>query len=306
MRTGTDHGMLWGMADTHRDTPMGLLHDTDYDLAAAVTESWDAFVELVEDADLSARTRLDGWTVRDVALHLGTWDGESALTEVLASLRSGETETPLDPEAFNTQVIEAHRGAGDDEVRAALRESRTAVVELLASDEARERAGDPVSSVLGPMPLLTVVHAGCYELAVHALDIADATGATCPPVLLQHGIAALTDSTGCLAAREGIEATIGINAEEAPWSFTSRADGSWETTRIVGDAHGPRVSGRAEDVLEASAGRADPVRLVTRRHLKVKHIGGLLALTPIIDQVPGLPGGRGLKLAAKTLGSLFG
>jgi hypothetical protein len=66
-----------------------------------------------------------------------------------------------------------------------------------------------------------------------------------------------------------------------------------------------RVSGRAEDLLEASAGRADPVRLVTLRHLRIKHLGGLLALTPIIDQVPGLPGGRTLKTAAKTLGNLF-
>jgi uncharacterized protein (TIGR03083 family) len=283
----------------------GLLDNADYDLGAVVLESWDAFLGLVSEADLSASSRLKGWDVREIALHLGTWDGESALTQVLASLRSGDAERLLDSDGFNATVVAAHRDASDDDVRAAVAQSRDAVAELLASDEARQRGGEPVSSVLGPMPLLTVVHAGCYELAVHGLDVADAVDATCPPELLRHGVAALTDSIGCLAAREGIDATIGISAEEAPWSFVAHADGRWVTEPIVGTAHGPRVSGSAEDLLEASAGRADPVRLVTLRQLKIKHIGGLLALTPIIDQVPGLPGGRGLKTAAKTLGGLF-
>lgn len=283
----------------------GLIDHDDYDLAGVVLESWDAFLGLVDAADLSASTRLKGWTVRDIAVHLGTWDGESALTSVLASLRSGDADTALDPDAFNRGVVAAHGDADDAAVREALAASRADVAELLKSEEARERGGDPVSSVLGPMPLLTVVHAGCYELAVHALDIADAVDGTCPSVLLRHGVAALTDSTGCLAAREGIDATIGINAKEAPWTFTAHADGGWTTDRIDGDPHGPRVSGSAQDLLEASAGRADPVRLVTLRHLKIKHLGGLLALTPIIDQVPGLPGGRTLKSAAKSLGSLF-
>lgn len=283
----------------------GLVDDPGYDLSAAVLESWDAFIALVDGADLSAKTRLGGWTVKDVVVHLGTWDDESALTLVLGSLRSGDIDTAFDPDTFNRSVISAHGDASDDEARAALAQSRAAVAELLDSDEAKERGGDPVASQLGPMPLLTVVHAGCYELAVHALDVADAVDGTCPPSLLRHGIAALTDSTGCLAAREGIDATIGINAKEAPWSFDANADGTWTTARIEGSAHGPRVSGSAEDLLEASAGRADPVRLVTLRHLKIKHLGGLLALTPIIDQVPGLPGGRGLKVAAKSLGGLF-
>lgn len=283
----------------------GLIAAADYDLAGVVLESWDAFIDLVAGADLSAPTRLKGWDVREIALHLGTWDGVSALSQVAESLRTGDTEEVLDPEAFNSAVLAAHSAAGDDDIRTALAESRAAVAALLASDDARDRGDRPVSSVLGPMPLLTVVHAGCYELAVHALDIADAIDGSCPPELLRHGVAALTDSTGCLAAREGIDATIGINAEESPWSFVSRADGSWTTSEIAGKAHGPRVSGSAEDLLEASAGRADPVRLVTLRHLKIKHLGGLLALTPIIDQVPGLPGGRGLKTAAKSLGGLF-
>lgn len=286
--------------------PQGLIDGDGYDLGAVVLQSWDAFIALAAEVDLTAPTRLKGWTVREVLLHLGTWDGTSALTQVLGSLRSGDVQEPLDPEASNRLVVEAQRGASDADILTALTVSRTAVADLLASDEAREHGGDVVASQLGPMPLLTVVHAGCYELAVHALDIAEAVDGECPPVLLRHGVAALTDSTGCLAAREGIDATIGIDATEASWSFAASADGGWTTTAVTGKPHGPRVSGSAEDLLEASAGRADPVRLVTLRHLKVKHVGGLLALTPIIDQVPGLPGGRGLKAAARTLGGLGG
>lgn len=283
----------------------GLIDDSSYNLRAVVLESWDAFITLVSDADLSASTRLKGWDIRELVLHLGTWDNTSALTQVLDSLRTGDVSAPFDPESPHTKVVDAHRDASDNDVRAALAASRDAVAELLDSDTACDHRTDLVASQLGPMPLLTVVHAGCYELAVHALDVADAIEGTCPPLLLRHGIAALADSTGCLAAREGIDVAISINAKEAPWSFTAQADGDWSTTRIVGSAHGPRVSGSAEDLLEASAGRADPVKLVTLRQLKIKHIGGLLALAPIIDQVPGLPGGRGLKAAAKTLGGLF-
>jgi uncharacterized protein (TIGR03083 family) len=286
-------------------TDKGLATSDAYDLPAAVTASWDAFIALVADVDLSARTRLDGWTVRDVVLHLGTWDGESSLSAALATRGTDAVDVPLDPDAVNADMIVAHGDATADEILTALQASRDAVVEVLSSMAGTEAGLEPVASQLGPIPLLTLVHAGCYELALHALDVADAVRADVDPQLLAAGVAALADTTGCLAAREGIEASVGIDAEEASWAFTSRPDGGWTVHLVEGHAHGPRVSGSAEDLLEASAGRADPVRLVTLRHLKVKHLGGLLALTPIIDQVPGLPGGRGLKAAAKTLGGLF-
>ena len=286
-------------------TNRGLATRDDYALGEAVLASWDAFIKQVDGADLTARTRLDGWTVRDVALHLGTWDGESSLSTTLATLGTDAVDRPIDPDVANAAMIAAHADASDAEIVTALRASRDAVGEFLASDTTAERGLEPVASQLGALPLLTLLHAGCYELAVHALDVADALGTDVDPVLLAHGIASLADSTGCLAAREGIAATIGINADEAPWSFTSAKDGAWTTQPIDGKAHGPRVSGSAQDLLEASSGRADAVRLVTLRHLKVKHVGGLLALSPIIDHVPGLPGGRGLKLAAKSLGGLF-
>jgi uncharacterized protein (TIGR03083 family) len=282
----------------------GVIDLAGYDLAGAVLSSWDAFVDLVAGADLSAPTRLKGWTVHDVAVHLGTWAGRSALTEVLVSLGSGGQGEPLDADAFNAAVVAAHRDADDAEVLAALRRSRDGVADLLASEIAAERGAEPVTSVLGPMPLLTVVHAGCYELALHGLDVADALGVEVDPRLLQHGIAALTDSTGCLAARTGVAAGVGIVADSAAWRFASTRDGGWTTDPITGKPDGPRVTGSATDLLEASSGRAEPVRLVARRRIKISQVGGLMALAPILDQVPGLPGGRGLAFAAKSLGGV--
>ncbi len=287
------------------DADKGLATSTDYDLSAEVLSAWDSFIDLAEGSDFSKGTRLDGWTVRELVLHLGTWNGESALSETLGTAGTPAANTPTDPDALNAELISDHADASDEEILDALRASREGVREVLASDIAAERGLEPVASQLGAVPLLTLVHAGCYELAVHALDIADACGGHVDASLLSSGVAALTDTTGCLAAREGIATTIVIDAKGSPWSFTADADGGWTTGKIGGAPHGPRVSGSAKDLLEASAGRADPFRLVTLRHLKIKHVGRLLALTPIVDRVSGIPGGRGLKLAARSLGGLF-
>jgi uncharacterized protein (TIGR03083 family) len=284
--------------------PQGVVDLAGYDVAATVLDSWDAIVALVDDADLAAPTRLDGWTVREVVLHLGTWQGRSAISQVLDSLGSDGAGPPLDADAFNAELVAQHADAGDDEVRQALRASRDAVAAVFDRGVAHERGRDLVASASGPMPLLTVLHAGCYELAVHALDLADALDRACDPLLLRHGVAALADSTGCLVARSGADASVGIIADEGGWAFASAPGGGWTTVPVTGDPHGPRIAGRAADLLAASSGRADPVRLLARRRLKISHVGGLLALTPILDEVPGLPGGKGLVLAAKSLGGL--
>ena len=56
---------------------------------------------------------------------------------------------------------------------------------------------------------------------------------------------------------------------------------------------------------EASSGRADAPLLLAARRLQVSDPSGLLVLTPIIDQVPGLAGARALKLAARSLNGVY-
>jgi hypothetical protein len=48
------------------------------------------------------------------------------------------------------------------------------------------------------------------------------------------------------------------------------------------------------------------VTAVARRRLKVRRLGGLLELAPIVQVAPGIPGGPILALAAKTLGGAGG
>jgi hypothetical protein len=50
----------------------------------------------------------------------------------------------------------------------------------------------------------------------------------------------------------------------------------------------------------------NPVTALARRRLRVRDIGGLLRLAPIVSAAPGIPGGPILSLAARTLGGAGG
>ena len=76
---------------------------------------------------------------------------------------------------------------------------------------------------------------------------------------------------------------------------------------VPGGTHeGPAVEASAELLLEAASGRVNPVPAVARRQLKVHEVAGLLALAPIVQKVPGIPGGPILQLAARTMGGAGG
>jgi hypothetical protein len=64
------------------------------------------------------------------------------------------------------------------------------------------------------------------------------------------------------------------------------------------------VEGRAADLLDASAGRRAAAPMLARRDLRLHHVTGLLALAPIVEAVPGLPGGTALGAAIRNLRGL--
>jgi hypothetical protein len=66
------------------------------------------------------------------------------------------------------------------------------------------------------------------------------------------------------------------------------------------------VEAPAAVLLEAASGRINPVPAVARRRLKVREVSGLLKLAPIVQAVPGIPGGPILQLAARTVGGAGG
>lgn len=258
-----------------------------------VAAAWDEFVELADDAPFDAPTRLPGWTVREVLLHLGAWDDRHPLVVAVASAKDGGGGTPTHPDEDNRRLVDGHRDATRDDVLAALRHSRDRVAHLIDT-ELDERALATTASSLGPLPLGTLVNAGCYELAVHAVDIALAGGERPSDELLDAGVAALVDVTGALCSRHGIDVALTARTDVGGWRFATEP-GGWGTEAHTADQiSGAGVKATAQDLLDASAGRANVPRLLMARRLTVQQMTMLMRLAPLLEHVPGLPGGAAL------------
>jgi hypothetical protein len=178
------------------------------------------------------------------------------------------------------------------EVREALVEARervaTALDEVLASPELGRRI---VDSPLGPLPVLTQIHAMGHELAQAAQSYAGEV----PAPLADAGLAAMVDVVGALAWRSRIPSSAGLWEPDGGlgWVFTADADG-WRTRpRDAGDDV-PGVEGAARHLL-VSTGSVPA--MLARGEIRLRRVGGLLALAPLVDQVPNLPGGALLRKA---------
>lgn len=298
---------------------------------------------LADAGGLDRPSRLPGWSARDVCVHLGSWPDAPVLERLLADARASvgstgsadgpdgtdgtdgadgpdgsvgaagpldgaELGAPLDVDGANEAVLAAHRHASDEEVMAALRAARERTVDFLDSPEARELALAPTRTLLGPLPMLGHVDAAAYELAVHALDLGPAAAPAPSDELLLAGLGALADVTGALCARSGVTATVAILTPLGGWAFGSRGP-DWTTVQLGPDVAAstlgwPSLEGAAPVVLDASAGRTAVPPLLLRRELRVHDVPGLLSLVPVLDAVPGLPGGAALAAGARYLSGL--
>jgi uncharacterized protein (TIGR03083 family) len=275
------------------------------EVGAMVLAAWDAFLAQAQAVDLHRRTRLPGWRVQEVCVHLGVWPEHAALADLVTSARTGGTGIPPDPDLVNARVTAAHRNASREEVLAALRRNREATVAYLAG-EPTELDVAPAVSTVGRLPMLGIVLGQAYELAVHGLDLT-AAGAPAPPRnVLQSGLAALADVTGALAAAAGIDGGATLLTPDGGWAFA--ADGAgWTVDRVgPGRVRGTAVEAPADLLLEAASGRVNPMTALASRRLKVHELAGLLRLAPIVSSAPAIPGGPLLQLAARTLGSAGG
>ena len=289
----------------HPTPPQGLADAGRETVGPMVLEAWDAFLATAADVDLDRPSRLPGWRAHEICVHLGCWDDHTALADLIASARSGATGTAPDPDGVNARVTAAHRTASRDEVLAALRRNRDATARYLA-DEPEELDTRPAVSVVGRLPLLSVVLGQAYELAVHGLDLVSCGAAPPPPPVLRSGIAALTDVTGALAASCGIDGGATLTGPDGGWSFAA-ARGGWTVRRVPpGPTDGPGVEAPPDVLLEVAAGRVNPVPAVAARRLKVHQTTGLLKLAPIVQHVPGIPGGPILQLAGRTMSGPVG
>lgn len=288
--------------------PSGLAELEVAELGRDVLTAWDAFLDLVRApaTDLSRPSRLSGWTGRDTCIHLGNWDDSQVLDALLESARTGQMEELQHPDEANEALVRAHRGAPDEDVLAALVDARERIARFFSSGEADETGRLLSRSTVGPMPVLSLVHAGTYELAVHALDLAPCGAPPPDPHLLDRGLAALIDVTGALSARAGIEIGLTAMTPSGGWRFTS-GEQHWTTEPVAaGPFDGVGVRGSVTDLLDASAGRRHLPQLLLARRLHVQHLPQWMHLAPLLDDLPGLPGGASLKHAVGGLSGVAG
>lgn len=281
----------------------GLASGDPRQLGEHVVAAWDDFLLCVRGADLDRASRLPGWRGREVAIHLGAWEGHDVVGTLLTSAASGGGDHH-DADATNARLVAEHRDATSDEVVDALVRARSEVAAYFASSAASELGTAPAGSPLGPLPVSTLLHAACYELAVHAVDLAPCGAPPPSAALLDRGLAALIDVTGALASRSGVDITLTAQTPNGGWGFRSDPAG-WETfASSPGRFVGTGVSGSPIDLLDTSAGRANLGQLLLTRRLQVQQLASFMRLAPLLHEVPGLPGGAALRTAVAGLGSV--
>lgn len=279
--------------------PRGLADDDPAALGERVLACWDAFLDLATAAstDLSRPSRLPGWSGRDVCVHLGAHDGTSPMRGILASARAGDLTDLGSPDAGNEAKVRAHRDLGDDDVVQGLVRARAAVENFLGGPDRDTYGRTLVGSTVGPLPVLSLVHAATYELAVHGLDLAPCGAPAPTALLLDRALASLVDVTGALASKAGVHLVLTASTPTSGWRFSSM-DAGWTTEATPGGAFsGVGVSGTAAELLDASAGRVSVPGLLVSRRMVVHDMTSWMRLAPLVAEVPGLPGGTALKSA---------
>ena len=279
-------------------------------LAASVAQSWALFGAMVDDVDLDAVTRAKGLTAREVVIPLGAWEDNRPLAVLLDEARRGVVGDH-DQGALVDRMRAVHRDESDGDIREALRRQGDDMESFLFGPDAAELGHAPVASMLGTLPVLTFLHAATYPLATSALDL-ERAGARVPDVLLDNGLLGLVDTIGALAARQGITASITAVTPTGVVG-TGATAGAWRTARLddldpddPAGSTGPSAEGSARLILDITSGRADIPTAVRRREIAIHDLAGLLALAPIVEQVPGIPGRAALVAAIRATGAVAG
>ncbi len=273
------------------------------DAADLIRAAWGGVIDLAGTLPLAAPSRLDGWTVRDVLVHLGSWEEHQPFVHLIDDARHNRVHEVDDVDARNDLLTAAHHDAPAAEIVAALAAARDTALDFLDSGDAGTVGRAQSESRLGTLPVTTILLSDCFELAVHALDIAEP--GEVPPGLLDAGLAALVDLAGALSARRGLTITVAVVTPDSCWA-TGAADGAWVTVplqpgTLARELGWPAIEGCAGDVLDAAAGRRLGAQLVLTRRLRMFDLPGLLRLTAALEAVPGLPGGSALQAAVRTL-----
>lgn len=279
--------------DVEPTRPKGFLSSDPAGLAQRTIRAWELFGEAVAAADLDGRTRSSRRNARQMITALGTWPDSRGIPQLIADAHAGATT--MEPfKRASARLADSHAGAGDDAVRSSVTLSLDQTRDWLESDDLLHTGLLPTPSPLGLLPMGTVVHAAAYQLAVTARDLIPA-GAEPLPELDDIGLVALLDAAGAVAARTGLVARASAVGRRGAVSCDI-IDGGW-TSALTDEPQFPAVIGPEELLVDLAGGRADFAALT--RQLRFRDARGLLALSPVVDAVPDLPGGPLLKRVAQ-------
>ncbi len=256
-------------------------------LAASMDRGWELFEQVAADCDLSAPSRKHGMTGRAIVARLGRWESGRSLEDLLRDAHDGDAGH-FDPDEVDSAVIDATSDLPDEEILDGLSAARAASAAWMASDGPATWGLVHTSSPLGPLPLLTVLNAMTYQLAVASLDL-EPTGARPPDELMVIGLRALVDTTGALAGRAHFTGSFTAVTPDLIVGVGAR-NGFWRTADLDVDPHaGPGVEAAARVVLDVTSGRANVPGLYRSGALHVRDLPGLVRLAPVLEGVPGIP-----------------
>jgi len=283
----------------------GLATTRPAEIAAASLLAWDLLVAAGEQADLTLPARAHGWTGVQVLLPFGDWPENRGMAQILADARAGVTGT-VDQADDVKRVHAARSQTPPHEALDAVRRNRDSLADWIAAGGPAAEGLLPTRSLLGTLPVLTLVHATAFQIGVSARDL-EACGASPSPEAWQTGLLALVDTTGALAARQGAVASLSVRTPEQLLATGSSGE-AWRTVALGADEEvgGPGIVATAATVLDIASGRASVPALYSSGQLRVVDLPGLLPLAPIIEGVPGIPAGPALARAAKLLGGFGG
>ena len=212
-------------------------------LTEQLTETWTAIIDLLaglDDRQWMSGTPCEGWTVHDVAAHLGHIEGS------VQGFDQPESPPTFDPNAFagldavTETGVAARRAWSHDRVLDEVRRSSGGTLDLVSGlDE--EGWNQPYPSPIGMMPMHQTQDLRLADAYVHLMDIRDGLGM------------ALDASTEPSTARTVVARAVRLTG----WGAVKGA-GLADGTRITFDLTGPGGT-KADLVIEGGRGRlVDP------------------------------------------------
>ncbi|WP_254699157.1 maleylpyruvate isomerase family mycothiol-dependent enzyme [Rhodococcus sp. SGAir0479] len=193
--------------------------EQDRDLLIRLWRMWAKRAAELSDAQWTTETRLPGWTVRDVYVHVTpdvliamlaapAADGDAEVTSAAEMLRVFNAADPATTEPMHAQLAEMVRQAAADV-------GRDDIVERFDSElpDAFERLSGLTRATAIPHPILGSVALGAFldmailEATIHWLDVVDAVGGPEPETMAleraRDVLAAVPDPRAFVEAASG-------------------------------------------------------------------------------------------------------